>query len=207
MVGLSSKEATSIFKSLSLEGKICIAAENDKESITISGDKDAIDQIEKYIKENYKDTFWRKLATHKAFHSHHMDAIENEFMAKIRKANIKPKTARTLFVSTTEGKQMNANEIDECYWWRNIRNSVQFNACVKKILSTGIRVIVEISPRPVLSHYMNAIAKQMDIEDLSVIQVKFFFLCTRFYLDVKGRNLDSEKLFAYRAASRSFFSI
>ena len=31
-----------------------------------------------------------------------------------------------------------------------------------------------------------------------------FFLYARFYLDVKGRNLDTEKLFAYRAVSRSF---
>ena len=35
----------------------------------------------------------------------------------------------------------------------------------------------------------------------------FFFLYTRFYLDVKGRDLDTEKLFAYRAVSRSFLSM
>lgn len=162
---------TSILETLSIENQICIAAENDKDSITISGDKDAIEKMEEHIKEMDKDVFWRKLATHKAFHSHHMDTIEEEFKKKIKEANVKLKTAKSLFISTTEGRQMNANEIDNDYWWRNLRNPVQFNSCVKKILSDGIRVIIEISPRPVLSHYIHAIAKQADIEDLNVIQV------------------------------------
>ena len=34
--------------------------------------------------------------------------------------------------------------------------------------------------------------------------VRLTFLYMRFYLDVKGRLLDTEKLFAYRASSRSF---
>ena len=35
----------------------------------------------------------------------------------------------------------------------------------------------------------------------------FLLLYPRFYLDVKGRDLDTEKLFAYRAVSRSFLSM
>ena len=175
---MSVKEVTSILNQLSVEDQICIAAENDKNSITISGDKDAIEKVDEYIKEDRKDVFWRKLATHKAFHSHHMDSIKEEFLHKITEAKIKHKNAKSLFVSTTEGRQLDAGEIDNEYWWRNLRNPVQFNECVKQVLSHGIRVIIEISPRPVLSHYMDAIAKQADIEDISIIQVTlliFFF--------------------------------
>ena len=37
--------------------------------------------------------------------------------------------------------------------------------------------------------------------------MKHFSLFTRFYLDVKGRNLDTEKLFTYQAVSRFFLSV
>ena len=174
--GLSATEVKSIFEKLSIEDQICIAAENDKNSVTVSGDKDAINRMDEYIKNENKDVFWRKLATHKAFHSHHMDIIQEEFIQEISKAKIKPKPPKTLFSSTTEGRQIHASEIDSSYWWRNLRNSVQFNECIKTILSHGIRVFIEISPRPVLSHYMDAIAKQGDIEDISIIQVIFIHI-------------------------------
>ena len=177
-LGLSAKEVKVIFKQLSIENQICIAAENDKNSITISGDKDAIEKVDEYIKEEKKDVFWRKLATHKAFHSHHMDSIKDEFMKKIAGAKIKHKRAKNVFVSTTEGREMTAAEMDKEYWWRNLRNPVQFNECVKHILSQGIRAIIEISPRPVLSHYMGSIAKQADIEDITIIQVRALPYCS-----------------------------
>ena len=166
------KEVTAILRQLSVEDQICIAAENDRNSITISGDIAAIEKVEEYVKEEMKDVFWRKLATAKAFHSHHMDSIKDEFIGKIAEACIKHKQTRSLFVSTTEGREMDASELDKEYWWRNLRNPVQFNECIKQILQRGIRVLVEISPRPVLSHYMNSIAKQAEIEDISIIQVR-----------------------------------
>ena len=167
------KDVTAILQQLSVEEQICIAAENDKHSITISGDIDAIEKVDRYIKEEMKDVFWRKLATHKAFHSHHMDIIKEEFIKEIAKANIKHKPAKIRFVSTTEGREMGSSELSKEYWWRNLRNPVQFNECVMQILSHGIRVFVEISPRPVLSHYLNSIAKQAQIEDITTIQVKY----------------------------------
>ena len=45
-------------------------------------------------------------------------------------------------------------------------------------------------------------------QTLSMIKrVTRHFLYILFYLDVKGRNLDTEKHFAYRALSRSFLSM
>ena len=171
------KEVTAILLQLSVEDQICIAAENDKNSITISGDIAAIEKVEKFVKEEMKDVFWRKLATHKAFHSHHMDIIKGEFIKEIAQANIKHKPANIRFVSTTEGREMGPSELSEEYWWKNLRNPVQFNECIKQILAHGTRVFVEISPRPVLSHYLSSIAKQAQIEDITTIQVKMLAKC------------------------------
>ena len=169
---MTAKEVEAILEKLSLKQQICIAAVNDKASVTISGDKEAIEKVEEYINSENKSIFWRKLATHKAFHSHHMDSIEEKFKERIKKANIKPKRSQTVFVSTTEGRRVEANEIDNDYWWNNLRNPVLFHQCVKKMLENGISVFIEISPRPVLSHYIKAIANQMESDNISVIQVK-----------------------------------
>ncbi len=161
-----------IFERLDVKCNVCIAAENDNNSVTISGDEDAINKIDNHIKEEMDAVFCRRLDTRKAFHSHHMEPMKLKFMKKISEANITPKTAEIRFFSTTEGKELNGNEIGDDYWWRNLRDKVMFKQAVEKMIGSGARTLVEISPRPVLSHYMNVIAKQMDIGDINVIQVR-----------------------------------
>ena len=153
-----------------------IAAENDKNNVTISGDEDAINEFEMYVKEEKENVFIRKLSTTKAFHSHHMDAIKQKFMKKLRKADIIPKNGRINFFSTTEGNLVCGAGLDNEFWWRNLRNPVLFNASVKKMMKSGIRVFVEGSPRPVVSHYMREIAKQTGTKETSIIQVREYYV-------------------------------
>ena len=151
--------------------KLSIAAENDKTNVTISGDEEAIIKFEKYIKEEKKSIFIRKLDTKKAFHSHHMDAIEQKFMKKLLKAAIMPKNGSVRFFSTTEGREVYGAKLQGDFWWRNLRNPVQFNASITNMMKSGIHIYVEISPRPVLSHYMREIAKQTGTKDTAILQV------------------------------------
>ena len=162
---------TAIFEQLAVSDQLCIAAENDKNSVTISGDDEALDAVGTYLETERKDVFWRKLATHKAFHSHHMESIKDEFIQQIKEANIKTKMSQTKFISSTDGKKLYGSEFDDEYWWRNLRNPVLFNACGTEMLAEGCRTIIEISPRPVLSYYVKTIAKQNNLEDIISIQV------------------------------------
>lgn len=169
--GLSKNEVEDIFQMLETSSTLGIAAENDATNVTISGDADAIDRFEEHIKRERTDVFWRRLQTSKAFHSHHMDGVKNSFIKQIDQANIKPKVNETVFYSTTEGRKIHGTELDKEYWWRNLRNPVLFHPCVKEMLSDGIHMFIEISPRPVLSHYLNSIGQKSELEDFTVIQV------------------------------------
>ena len=171
-IGLSIDEANAIIEELGLTGKLSIAAENDKNNVTISGDEDAIAEIERYFKEQMETKFIRKLSTKKAFHSHHMDPIKENFMKKLRNANIVAGNSSVRFFSPTEGNLIDAARIDDCFWWRNLRNPVLFNASITKMMNNGIRTFVEISPRPVVSHYVREIVKQTSTKDVSIIQVR-----------------------------------
>ena len=165
-------EIKTIIGSLSIE-KLSIAAENDKMSVTVSGDEEDIDKLAEYLKRERKTVFVRKLDTKKAFHSQHMDAIQPRFMKKLGKAKITPKGGNMRFFSTTEGKEVIGTVLNDNFWWQNLRNPVLFNASIEAMMASGIRVFVEISPRPVVSYYIKEIAKQTGIKDTSVIQVSF----------------------------------
>ncbi len=99
-----------ILEELKVEEQLCIAAINDKNSITISGDTDAIDRVEEYLKKERSGVFWRKLATHKAFHSHHMESIKSEFLKQIRDAKIRPKSGKIDFISSTRGEKVRQSD-------------------------------------------------------------------------------------------------
>ena len=160
---------------MSLTDKLSIAAENDKTNVTVSGDEDAIIKFENHIKQEEKSIFIRKLETKKAFHSHHMDTIEQTFMKKLLKANIVPRNGSVRFFSSTEGREVYGAKLHDDFWWRNLRNPVQFNAGITKMIKSGIHIYVEISPRPVLSHYMREISKQTGTKDTAIFQVKVSF--------------------------------
>eukprot|EP00794_Sanderia_malayensis_P013962 gene13962-15419_t len=169
-IALPPKEITKIVEDLDLSDQLCIAAINDKSSVTISGDVDAIERMTEHFKLELKDVFFRKLDTQKAFHSHHMEGIKSEFMKLIKRAKIKPKANHTAFISSTKGQKVYGNEIEDDYWWKNLREAVLFNNCAKGIYEEGCTTIIEVSPRPVLSYYMKAIAKQNELDDIIVMQ-------------------------------------
>lgn len=155
-----------------MNGKLSVAAENDNFNVTISGDVEAMDEFEKFIADANKSTFIRRLDTRKAFHSHHMDDIEDMFTKKLGKVSDKPKGGNIKFFSSTEGREVSGSEMQNEFWWKNLRNPVLFNSSTKSMLKDGIRTFIEISPRPVLSYYIHEIAKQYSTKDVTVIQVK-----------------------------------
>ena len=154
-----------LLEELNFEDKLCIAAVNDEKNATISGDRKAMEQMDDYMKNEKPKVFWRMLKVQKAFHSHHMEPIHDKFIKEINKANIRPKTGQIPFISSVDGEKLMGHDLDPDYWWRNLRNSVLFGPCVKKMLDHGCRVLLEVSPRPVLSHYIKNIVKQTGYDE------------------------------------------
>ena len=74
-------------------------------------------------------------------------------------AGIAPREARLPLYSTVTATQMSGAEWDGGYWWRNVRDAVQFAPAIERLLEDGYDTFVELSPHAVLSSYLDEIVR------------------------------------------------
>ena len=66
-------------------------------------------------------------------------------------AGIEPCSGEVPFFSTVTGGLLDAAGLDGEYWYRNLRNPVQFEQATRVLLEGGYRAFLEVSPHPVLT--------------------------------------------------------
>jgi acyl transferase domain-containing protein/NADPH:quinone reductase-like Zn-dependent oxidoreductase len=128
-------------------GRIAIAAINSPDSVTLSGDADAIEDTERALQA--RDIYCRPLKVDYAFHSHHVDGIRDEVRASLREINPGAPTIRVY--STVSGLPAADGDFGADYWWRNVREPVQFARAVAELAGEGCTAFLEVGPHPVLS--------------------------------------------------------
>ena len=99
-IGMSESDVKSLLVDLGLDCVLTVASVNDAESVTISGNAEAIDCVKNHLTMNDINVFWRVLPTSHAFHSSHMDSIRLAFFKEVKKLNVKPKSTTTPMFST-----------------------------------------------------------------------------------------------------------
>jgi len=127
-----------------------IACFNSPDSVTVSGDADAIDALAVVLEA--KGIFNRKLKTGGlAYHSHHMLDIQKAYAASM--ATIKGKRAdpSVTMLSSLTGSETNDLIIDSSYWVKNLTSPVQFaeasrELCQATSVSKRIDVVLELGP-------------------------------------------------------------
>ena len=164
-LGMSEEKAKSLLDELKLSPTLSIAAINDAESVTVSGDLQSVEALSQHIAMYEKNTFWRVLGTKRAFHSSHMECIKRPFQAALKLFSIEPKLSKIPMYSTVVGEVLCGQEFNSEYWWRNIRCPVQFYPAMKHLLKDGYRQIIEISTQPILAHYVKKIVMQENLQD------------------------------------------
>src|SRR5262249_15399980 len=60
----------------------------------------------------------------------------------------------TPFLSGVAARELHGDSLDARYWWRNLREPVQFAAAVRAAIALGHRTFVEIGPHPSLVRYV-----------------------------------------------------
>jgi acyl transferase domain-containing protein/NADPH:quinone reductase-like Zn-dependent oxidoreductase len=139
-----------------------IACYNSPQSLTISGDTPAINELSQVLEEN--QIFNRKLVIETAYHSHHMELIADEYHASIQHLP-QPEQSRARFFSSLSGKEASYSELDASYWVRNLTNPVKFaQACANLVapsgeFATGVDMIIEIGPHAALQGPVKQILK------------------------------------------------
>ncbi len=95
------------------------------------------------------------------FHTVFMAPIQEPLIADLR--HIAPRTETVPFVSTATGACLPGSRLGADYWWRNIREPVQFLRAIRETAKLGARFFVEIGPRGMLlKHIADSLAGEVD---------------------------------------------
>ena len=129
------------------EDQISLAAVNGPALMTLSGNKEILEDIAQKLEE--KGIFHRFLEVDYAFHSHLMDPARDPLLRELN--GISPRLVSLPMYSTVMVSPIDGTELDADYWWRNVRQPVHFATAVDRMIRDGHHVFLELSPHPVLS--------------------------------------------------------
>jgi len=131
-----------------LNEELSLSAVNGPSFCTVSGHREAIEDLEKQLFKKNVDC--RHLHTSHAFHSKMMDPIIDAFVERAKQVNFD--TPRIPIVSTVTGTRITSDEImTPVYWAKNLRQTVRFSDCVRELLKEPNRVFLEVGPGQTLT--------------------------------------------------------
>ncbi|MEZ4362150.1 MAG: SDR family NAD(P)-dependent oxidoreductase [Kofleriaceae bacterium] len=144
-VGLSLDEVRA--RQAAWGAQISVAAVNGPRALTLAGDRAVLERVAEELKA--AGEFARALKVEVPYHSPQMEAIRDELAASLR---LLAAEAPALPVySTVTGGALRGGRHDAAYWWRNVREPVDFVGGIAAAAADGYDVFVEIGPHPVLA--------------------------------------------------------
>ncbi|TGJ84019.1 hypothetical protein E0Z10_g4733 [Xylaria hypoxylon] len=132
-VGTSVEDAQELLEFPEFQSRACVACENSASSVTISGDRDAIEEL-KIIFEDEKK-FARILKLDQAYHSHHTTSTSTKYLHSLKMLNIQIDQGghRTSWFSTLDGLEIiNHDSLDGYHWVRNMEQPVLFMQAIQR---------------------------------------------------------------------------
>jgi acyl transferase domain-containing protein/NADPH:quinone reductase-like Zn-dependent oxidoreductase/acyl carrier protein/short-subunit dehydrogenase len=148
-------EVDALLQALNLEGRLNVAAINSPRAVTIAGDLEAMGELETALAS--RQVPFQRLGLDYAFHSSAMDPIEKDLLRAL--ATIETRAPSVPMYSSVTGAILPQQAVGAGYWWRNVREPVDFVAAITAMAQNGITSFVEIGPRPVLTTYLADIGK------------------------------------------------
>ncbi|MET8981427.1 type I polyketide synthase [Streptomyces sp. NPDC004539] len=161
MLAVGAAEETAGELLAEVDGVVDIAAVNGPESVVLSGDSAALDEIAARAAE--RGLRHRRLDVSHAFHSSLMEPALADFRAVLSGIEFRP--ARVPFVSTVGGDLVETT--DAAYWVEHARRPVRFEAAVRRLRELGAGVLLEAGPGTTLS----ALGRDITGRDASFVPV------------------------------------
>ncbi|MGX1812210.1 SDR family NAD(P)-dependent oxidoreductase, partial [Nocardia sp. NPDC055321] len=128
-------------------GTLAIAAINGSNSVVVSGERTALEEF--ITAAESQDVRVRRIAVDYASHSAQVEVLRESLVASL--SDIAPTSSSTEFVSTVSGTVIDTAELTADYWFRNLREPVQFEAATRALLAAGYKAFLEATPHPVLT--------------------------------------------------------
>ena len=147
-LGTDERAATSLINELNLTGTVVVACVNSPSSVTISGDADAIDRLQREAVQ--RALFNRKLHVDVAYHSHHLQSVADSYRSALK--GIRPaRSAAVQYVSSLTGVSVSTLILGPAYWVSNLVSQVKFLPAVREINARSkVDLLIEIGPHSAL---------------------------------------------------------
>jgi acyl transferase domain-containing protein/NAD(P)-dependent dehydrogenase (short-subunit alcohol dehydrogenase family) len=182
-------------------GRISVAAVNAPSTVVVSGDLEALEELLRECAA--EDVRARRIPVNYVAHSAQMEAIREELLEACD--SIDPRSCETPFHSTVTGAELDTVELDARYWYRNLRETVQFERVARSLIEGGCRTFVEVSPHPVLTMGVGETAEAV-LEDAGAVFVadslrrdrdnREHFLASLAQMWARGADVDWAAVFA-----------
>ncbi|MFI7291533.1 type I polyketide synthase [Streptomyces anulatus] len=91
----------------------------------------------------------RRLPVDYASHSVHVERLRTRLLADLRDVN--PAPSSVPFYSALTGGRIDTTTLGAAYWYDNLRATVRFEDATRALLDDGHRLLIEVSPHPVLT--------------------------------------------------------
>lgn len=136
------EEETGIYINRISKGRVVIACCNSPLSTTVSGDSNAIVELQDSL-----DRFAissRRLKVDTAYHSHHMEAVAEEYLQQLSGLEYESKHANVKFYSSVTGAEK-ISGFGASYWVENLISKVRFREAVENMCCSLHRDSVQTS--------------------------------------------------------------
>jgi acyl transferase domain-containing protein/acyl carrier protein len=128
------------------DDRLSIAVCNSERSTVVAGEVAELDAL--LVELERAGVFCRRVKVAVASHSPQVEPLRADLLSALR--GIRPGPARIPMYSTVTGELIDGRELGPDYWMRNLRETVQFGAAMRRALKDGADTVVEISPHPIL---------------------------------------------------------
>ncbi|MER6832344.1 type I polyketide synthase, partial [Streptosporangium sp. NPDC000563] len=144
-------------------GEIEIAVRNGPRSTVVAGGADALDELLAWCDE--QGVRARRVPVDYASHTRHVEPLREDLLETL--TGLEPRPAEIAFHSSVTGEPADTATLDAGYWYRNLRETVEFEAAVHGLLDTGHHRFVEVSPHPVLTVAVEEILAERGLPGLA----------------------------------------
>ncbi|SCE12284.1 type I polyketide synthase [Streptomyces sp. DvalAA-19] len=129
-------------------GRLSVAAVNGPSSTVVSGDADPVAAL---VEELLEEGVWAsRIEVDYASHSSHVAQIRDRLLSDLD--GITPLPGAVPYYSSVTGGLLETETLDAGYWYRNLRQTVEFEQATRSLLAAGHRVFVEVGPQPALMY-------------------------------------------------------
>ncbi|EZF68845.1 hypothetical protein H105_08627 [Trichophyton soudanense CBS 452.61] len=165
-VGLTESEVTNELKPYA--GRIAVAAMNSPTSFTVSGDEDAVVELQAKLSE--RKVFARRLQVGQAFHSHHMLPLAPGYERALKHhPGFAPQPPTARMFSSVTARVADYQTMGPAYYAANMTGQVKFSDALTGIVlneddEQNIDVLVEVGPHPALKGPSNQTLNSLNIK-------------------------------------------